>query len=155
MACQGPHHRWVEGACSKELCSQSSGPGCTQAFQSCGVSGVGVTVPAHGLKGWVNRQKHRGSLGDLGVREAGKEPRKWRHFLAEEPNRTWKPYLQASQQRGSPSEFAGSHNVLLFAPFQKPGTRESSLAGCVGMQLVLPQDAPQEASGPLCGRTER
>ena len=37
---------------------------------------MGVTVPAHGLRGWVNSQKHRGSLGELCVRDLGNEPKK-------------------------------------------------------------------------------
>ena len=41
-----------------------------------GVSSVGATVPAHGLRGWVNRKKPRGSLGELCVRDLGNETRK-------------------------------------------------------------------------------
>ena len=126
----------------KELCPQSSGPGGTQACPNCGVSGVCVTVPAHGLRVWLNREKSRGSLGELCVRDPSKEPRKCRYFLATESNRTWKPDLQASQGRGAPNQFADSQDVLLFALPQILGPRESSPAECVGTQLVLPQDHP-------------
>ena len=38
---------------------------------------------------------------------------------------------------------ADIQDALLFAPSQKSGTRESSLAGCVGTQSVLPQALPK------------
>lgn len=48
-------HTTDEKSLSERAVPQSSGPGCTQACQNCGVSGVGDTVPAHGLSGCVNR----------------------------------------------------------------------------------------------------
>ena len=37
---------------------------------------VGVTVPTHGLRVWLNSQKHRGSPGELCVRDLSNEPQK-------------------------------------------------------------------------------
>ena len=44
--------------------------------QGQGLGGVGVTVPARGLRVWVNSQKHRGSLGEVCVSDLSNQPKK-------------------------------------------------------------------------------
>ena len=49
----------------------------------------------------------------------------------------------------SPQQVREQPGYFAVCPFPEARTRESSLAECVETQLVLPQDAPREASGPL------
>ena len=49
----------------------------------------------------------------------------------------------------SPQQVREQPGYFAVCPFPEAGTRESSPAECVETQLVLPQDAPREASGPL------
>ena len=109
---------------------------------------MGVTVPAHGLRGWVNSQP-RGSLGELCVRDLSKNPGNDVTSWQQNPTEPGTWVSRPPQRQGAPSQITCCQDVLLFAPAQRPGPRESSQAECVGTCSTLAQ-APPERPLSLC-----
>ena len=93
---------------------------------------VGVTVPTHGLRVWLNSQKHRGSLGELCVRDLSNEPQKMTSLPGNRNQQNPEPrYPGLHSGEEPPSHITCYQDVLLSAPAQRPGPQEGSQAECV------------------------